>query len=165
FLTACGCATAGQIVESMVLNRACLENAAYGLHIFAQPGLNFIWLNRNQTESDLKEMKKEFTNGKLRKTIEKYDRGLVQVYDHLYEGSIDFGGHPNQRGVVGSMRVTHDQDKALVTNVYLQGEGLSLYHTLKTSAQTGICALRLLQFTMQPKFELLGVRAGIEQAQ
>ena len=61
-------------------------------------------------------------------------------------GTINFGGHPNQRGVVGSIRVTHDQDKALVTNVYLEGEGLALYHALKTTAQTGICALRLLQF-------------------
>lgn len=110
-------------------------------------------------------MKKEFTNGKLQKTIEKYDGGLLKVFDHLYERSIDFGGHPNQRGVVGSMRVTHDRDKALVTNVYLEGKGLSLDHALKTTAQTGICALRLLQFTMQPKFELLGVRAGIEQVQ
>jgi hypothetical protein len=101
----------------MVLNRACLENAAYGLHIFAQPGHNHIWLNRNLTEADLKNMKKAFTHGKLHKTIEKYDRGLLKVFDQLYERSIDFGGHPNQRGVVGSIRVTHDQDKALVTNV------------------------------------------------
>ena len=51
----------------MVLNRACLENAAYGLHIFAQPGHNHIWLNRNLTKGDLKNMKKAFTHGKLYK--------------------------------------------------------------------------------------------------
>ena len=64
----------------MVLNRACLENAAYGLHIFAQPGHNHIWLNRNQTKGDLKKMKKAFANRKLYETIEKHDKGLLRVF-------------------------------------------------------------------------------------
>jgi hypothetical protein len=165
FLAACECAMAGQIVESMVLDRSCLENAAYALHIHSHAGLDVLWLNRNQSDAEMKAMKKEFTNGKLRETIGNCDNRLLNIFDHLYERSIDFGGHPNQRGVAGSVKLERDEERSLFVQTYLHGDGLPLDHALKTTAQAGICALRISQFMMKAKFELLGIRASIEQVQ
>ncbi len=156
---------AGQAVETMVVVRSCLENAAYSLHIHENPGHDLLWLNRNQTEAETKAMKAAFLNGRLRETIGKKDKRLLSVFDELYERAIDFGGHPNQRGISGSAKMVHEQDHIQFLQIYLHNDDISLDHALKTTAQTGICALRLAQFTMKEKFELLGVREGIDRAQ
>ncbi len=90
---------------------------------------------------------------------------LAKVFEDLYERSIDFGGHPNQRGTMSSLKIKDEADKKWFMQVYIHDDGVQLDHALKTTAQVGICALRIFQFMMKAKFELLGVRAGIEQAQ
>jgi hypothetical protein len=165
YRAACGLAMSGQANETFALTRSCLEYAAYALLMTSHPGHDIIWLDRNQSEAHKSNMLRAFRMEKVRGSIAHRDRGLLKVFDQLYERSIDFGGHPNQRGVVSSVEIELGPERSQFLQTYLHGNGMHRNHALKSTAQCGICALRIFQFMMKEKFELLGVRAGIEVAQ
>ena len=161
FRAACGASMAGQVTESFALNRSCLENAAYALHIQDNPGHDMIWWERNSSKRHKQAVRDTFALGALRATVSKHDSRLSAVFDELYERAIDFGGHPNQFGVASGMSITEGPERTAIKHTYLHANSIQMDITLKTTAQVGICALRLAQFMMPQKFLLLGVRDGI----
>lgn len=163
FRAACGAAMAGQVFESAVLGRACLEGAAYALRIHNHPKLAAVWWDRNQSAETKKAAISAFRHSDLRQAITDHDAGLATVFDTLYERTIDFGGHPNQYGIAGSMQLQDSPDQVSMTTLYLHGDGIQMDGALKTIAQIGVCALRMMQFTMPEKFMLLGVRDAIQE--
>jgi hypothetical protein len=167
YRAACGAATAGQVTEAVVLSRSCLEASAYALHIHEHPGHDMLWWDRNKTPAQKKAVIKTFAHGRLRETIAKHDKRLDEVYDLLYEQSIDYGGHPNQLGVAGGMSIADkpESDRISVIHTYLHADGLMLDFGLKFVARVGICALRLHQFMMPEKFKLLQVTDRIRAAE
>jgi hypothetical protein len=96
-----------------------------------------------------------------RETIEKANQHAAKVFDQLYERAIDFGGHPNERAITESMTVIDRSDRKSYESIYLHGDGLAMDHALRTTAQTGVCALEILQAVYPARFELLGVRADL----
>ena len=52
-------------------------------------------------------------------------------------------------------------DRISYDSIYLHEDGLALEHALKTTAQTGVCALEILQGAFRERFELLGVHADL----
>ena len=69
FRTAAGHAASGQAVESYVMNRAALEFAAYALHIFRNPDLGMVWLNRQQDEASIQAARNAFSHRKVHATV------------------------------------------------------------------------------------------------
>jgi hypothetical protein len=165
FRAACATAMAGQVTETFVLTRSCLEYAAYALHIQENPGYDLVWWARNQSAKHKKAAITSFALGRLRETIEKHDKRLAAVFDELYERTIDFGAHPNQSGVASSLSIDEGPERVAIVQAYLHADGLQMDHALKTTAQVGICALRITQFMMPDKFMLLGVQDGIRHAE
>jgi hypothetical protein len=161
FRVASAAAMAGQVVESFVLIRSCLEYAAYGLHIFDDPKNGDVWWNRNKGEVQRKASIKLVALSSLRETIEKHDSKLACIFNQLYEKSIEFGAHPNQYGVVSSMALNELDDRTAVIHKYLHKDSDEIDFALKTVAQTGVFVLRVFQFTMPEKYMLLGVRDDI----
>ena len=165
FRAACATAMAGQVTETFVLTRSCFEYAAYALHMQENPGYDSVWWDRNQSASQKRAAISSFAPGRLRETIDKRDRRLAEVFDELYERTIDFGAHPNQSGVASSLSIDDGPERVSIVQTYLHADGLQMDHALRTTAQVGICALRLAQFTMPEKFMLLGVQHGIRRAE
>jgi hypothetical protein len=89
------------------------------------------------------------------------NRHAAKVFDSLYQRSIDFGGHPNERSVTGNMRLVKLEGRTEFQQVYLHDDSLMLDHGLKTTAQAGVCALEILQEVFTARFELLGVRVKL----
>lgn len=161
YRAACEHAMAGQVTETFPQIRVCLEYAGYALHIHKNSGLAEMWLRRHDDEAGKKAVRNEFKVSNVRATIEKANRNTAKVFDELYERAIDFGGHPNERSITGSLSVIDLGDRKSYNSIYLHGDGLPLVHTLKTTAQTGVCALEILQGAFPERFELLGVRANL----
>jgi hypothetical protein len=44
----------------------------------------------------------------------------------LYQRTIDFGGHPNERSVTGSMKMIEEPDKRVMVAVMLHGDDAAL---------------------------------------
>lgn len=165
FRAACEHALAGQVAEIFPELRASLEYAGYALHIHKNSSLEEIWLRRHDDKQTLKVVNGEFTVTNIRKTIETSDRKLAAIFDELYQRAIDFGGHPNERSITSSLTIIEHADRKEMQQIYLHADGLILDYGLKTSAQVGLCALKILQEVFTARFELLGVRAKIWEIQ
>lgn len=160
----CGAAMAGQVVESFILGRGCLEYAGYGLLIHANAPLGEVWLRRHDNEAAMRAMKKEFTHGNVRSEIETRDSKLASIYDTLYQRAVDFGAHPNERGLTSSMAIEElaGGDKKFL-QIYLHSNGLQLAHGLKSTAEIGLCSLHVLQWVFKERFEILGIRERLQE--
>jgi hypothetical protein len=101
YKTAAGMTLAGQVAESFVMTRSCLEYAGYALAIFADqhlegvPTREEVFVNRNVDDESLKAQKAEFQVGGIRAVILNYDQKLAANFKLLYDRSIEYGGHPN----------------------------------------------------------------------
>jgi hypothetical protein len=164
FRAACGLAMARQIVEAAVMHRSCLENAAYAVHINRNPRLGPLWLNRHQDAATLKKVRQEFAIENVRKTIAACNKDAAKHFDVLYQRAIDFGGHPNERGVMGSMEMEKLPDRRQLKAIFLHADGVPLSAALKTTAQCGANSLEILQCAFNALFEIVGVNAALLEA-
>lgn len=161
YRVACEHAMAGQAAETFPQIRVCLEYAVYALHIHKNPGFDETWLRRHDDDDAMNAVKDEFTIGNIRATIGKADQHTAKVFNELYQTAIDFGGHPNERSVTGSLTINEQNGRMERQQIYLHADDLMLDHVLKTTAQTGVCALKIFQEVFTARFELLGVRAEL----
>jgi len=79
----------------------------------------------------------------------------------MYQRTIDWGGHPNERSVTGNMKMIEEPDRRVMLAIMLHGDGVELDMALKTAAQCGMVSLELLQVLYTAKFELLGINAAM----
>jgi hypothetical protein len=158
YRAACSTAMGTQLPETFVLLRSCLEYAAYGLHLNANPSLGETWLKRHDDAAALRAMKKAFVGPEIDQTIVATDQEIWHVYNELYERTIDFGGHPNLRGVLSNMLMNENVDNRQLQPIYLHGNPTTVRHALKSTAQVGVCSLHLFRDILAARFRLLGIR-------
>jgi len=161
FRAAAGLAAAGQAVECYALDRALLEFAGYGLHIFRNPSDGTVWLNRHQDEKSTEAAKAAFSHRKVLASVAAANRDAGKRFELLYQRAIDFGAHPNQLSVTGNMSIVDQPDRREMRSIYLHEDGLALNMALKMTATCGVCALELAQCVYNARFELLGVNAAM----
>lgn len=163
FRTAAGNAMAGQAVETNVQCRAMLENAAYAVHIYRNPDLGELWLNRHRDTKALQAQRGAFSHKKVAACVKAANRHAGQRFEDLYQRTIDFGGHPNERSVTGNLKMSEEPGKRTMVAILLHGNGVELDHALKTVAQCALISLEMLQIVFNGRFELLGVNAAALQ--
>ncbi|MGA2999900.1 hypothetical protein [Bradyrhizobium sp.] len=146
--------------DAFPLQRSCLEYAGYAKLVAAQPELAKLWLQR---DDNLAEVRKKFSNRAVREAIEKDDAELGGIYQHLYELSIDFGAHPNEKGVLGSV-VKGSLATGNMQVMMLPGDSLQLQHGLKTCARIGICSLKIFNLIFRDHFAKFDFDAKIAAA-
>jgi hypothetical protein len=161
FRAAAGEAMAGQAVECYRQCRGMLENAAYAVHIRRNPSLATVWLNRHQDEAGMKASKQAFQHIHVAASVIAANRDAGKRFEDLYQRTIDWGGHPNERSVTGNMKMIEETDRRVMLAIMLHGDGVELDMALKTVAQCGMVSLELLQVLYNAKFELLGINAAM----
>jgi hypothetical protein len=161
FRAAAGEAMAGQAVECYRQCRGILENAAYAVHIHRSPSLATVWLNRHQDEAGMKASKNAFKHVAVAASVTAANRHAGERFEDLYQRTIDWGGHPNERSVTGNMKMIEEPDRRVMLAIMLHGDGVELDTALKTVAQCGMVSLELLQVLYNAKFELLGINAAM----
>jgi hypothetical protein len=120
-----------------------------------------VWLNRHQDEASREAARNAFSHRKVHATVTAINRHAGERFETLYQHAIDFGGHPNERSVTGSMSMVEEPDRRVMLAIFLHGDGPALDMALKTTAQCGVCSLEMLQGVFNALFELLGVNAAI----
>jgi hypothetical protein len=108
-------------------------------------------------------MKKEFGGVKIEKTVADVDKELGSLYKESYQQTIDFGGHPNERGLSGSLRLKEDPGKKEFQPLYLHENQIYIMHAMQASAKIGICCLNIFQSIFCERFMLLGIKERILQ--
>lgn len=163
FLVASGLAMSGQVFEATAICRLCLEASAYGFYIGADEARFKIWINREKDEQSKQKARTEFTSGKILKHINEIAPNLGRVYDELYQQSIDFGAHPNEKGFSANTKIVESKDRIEISQIYLQGDGAALDYSIVTASRVGVWALSIFQLLYSAKWEILGIRAKLEQ--
>lgn len=153
----------GQVPDTFPVLRACLEYALYALHINANPALGEVWVRRHDDAASLRRVRQEFTHTAVIATLEAKDANLHPVIQQLYERSIDFGAHPNERAITGSMTIQREPGRVELQQIYLHGDSLSLDLGLKTTAQIGLGCLCIFQHIFLERFRILGIQDMIDQ--
>jgi hypothetical protein len=163
FRSACGLAMSGSSTGTFPSLRQCLESSLYALHINQNQILGELWIHRYENDNSLKLVRKKFSYGKIKSTLKNNDQQLYTIISNLYERTIDFGGHPNERSITSSMTMTHDGQRTDFGLKYLNDDPLSLDHNMKSTAQVGLGSLCVFQHIFPERFQLLGIDTEIDQ--
>jgi hypothetical protein len=90
------------------LFRTALESACYALLISRKPQLESLWSDRDKGDAERKACRKAFGGAVAdsAKYLDIREVGLGTFVIMLYEASIDYGAHPNSRGIRNHVQVT-----------------------------------------------------------
>ena len=155
FKSACENATAGQVAEAYPQLRTCLENAAYSIHMQQHPGHDILWSNRSK---DRNKSKNAFLAVDVKKSVANASAKLGKAYNHLYQRTIDYGAHPNEAALYGSMKMLKPKAGGRRMEIgQLQGHGVGMDFALKTAAEVGVCALKIFETIFPERFNTTGV--------
>lgn len=97
FFAAVRLSCSGQITEMWVLLRACLENSLYAFYISENPELAKVWTERHDNEDTKRKCKKAFVVKNIWNDLEAKSKSIAKEAKSVYEQSIDWGAHPNER--------------------------------------------------------------------
>lgn len=158
YLAACRLTVSGQIPESYMVQRGCLENAMYGFHIATRPELRETWLRRHDNEASKRAVKQEFQIGTIFERITLTNAQVAEVAKTLYDRTIDYGAHPNEQALMQVLDMERAAGDIRFEVRYLtRGEEPAFGACFKTTAQVGVCALDIFRLVFRERFQLLGL--------
>jgi hypothetical protein len=163
FLASVLLAMNGQLPEAYMVLRGSIENAVYGLYIFKNPHSAEIWLQRNDSPEMKKKAKNEFIFGNLLQCLKTEDTKIGDIVSDLYERTIDFGAHPNNFSITGSLRYSETETRKQYDIAYISGDQLSNQVCIRTCAQTGVTILDVFRNVFKERFDILGVTRKLDQ--
>ena len=147
----------GQATETYALLRLAIENALYAVYTGDNERAE-LWAQRGNSPKHAKQIRHDFTVGKMRECLARIDSQLAASVNQLYEMSIDFGAHPNVDGHVASSELTESE----VTSDFLAPGTLFWKNTVQRLVRCGSVCLKVLSATPQSRFDL-GTRTGINE--
>jgi hypothetical protein len=162
FRGACALGMGGATVEGMANLRQSLEFAGYAALVHDDPLLASIWWDRDQTPDDERKVRRAFTHAAVQAAIRKNDARLADIYDELYDRAIQFGAHPNEKSISGSLKLDVQQKETKVHQIYLRGDGPALDHCIRTANRVGICVLKVFGHIHVKRFADLDMTPKID---
>jgi hypothetical protein len=154
----------GQVSEAYACLRQTLENTLYGFYFSKNPASREIWLRRPESDDAKKKVKNEFTIRNLLETLAASDSREGQIAETLYQETIDYGAHPNERGLMQKLQMNREEGKAQF-EVYsiLKGDAPASLLALKRTAQVGVFSLGIFEVVFRERFALLGLTDTIQR--
>jgi hypothetical protein len=114
-------------------------------------------------DESLKKVRNAFSHGKVTKALETRDPALHKIIEKLYEQTIDFGGHPNERAITGSLMIEEGTNGKTFNNIYLHGDAVSLDYALKVTAQVGLGSRLMFEHIFRDRFRLLAIDVELQK--
>jgi hypothetical protein len=150
-------AVSGQVAETYMTLRGCLEAALYGLCIARDPGLSDVWTSRHKDEDGKRAVRARFAVGNLRAVLDRESPTLGAAWSLLYERTIDNGAHPNERSIFPNIERVLKEGKIELRLTYLAENSLPLHLAMKTTAQVGIAAIEVFGLLYPVRFTARGL--------
>lgn len=155
YLAATRLAVSTQVGDVYPVLRACVESSLYGLHVHRHPESREIWLRRGEGKKARDAVSSEFSYGNVRRNLEAVDPDTAWIAATLYERAISFGGHPNPEGIQMTLNRTVLEDADRFDQSYLTSDSVTILFALLTTAQVGICSLRIFRNVFRERFDIL----------
>lgn len=143
FLATVRMALSGHPAAVFPLVRTALESASYGYLLEQQPALSEVWGNRHRSETDKKACRNAFTFEKAIKGLANKAPDIERLAKEAYENAIDYGAHPNPKGVFGHVSINEDRPDGMVAVTHISLYGSNHHETIR-----GVCACLDFGFTI-----------------
>ncbi len=170
FRAMCEHAMAGQLGDIFPAARACLEAAAYSVHLHGSDDLTEAWLRRHDSEECMKRLRgPEFQQKAIVKSVTTLSPELGALFEELYQQAIDFGGHPNERGMsANAKRYPLKDGGKRFEQIYLHGDGPTLRFGLHCACEAGAAAVGMARLIWSERMgpdaaEDAAFRAGLKR--
>lgn len=160
FRSAVGMAMAGQVVEAQAIMRLALESAGYAFFVGNDQARYERWMARHDSPAHKGAVIKEFTNSAVVAALRAEAPKIANGYVALYEQTIDFGAHPNERGFSSSTRMDRREDETYIGAIFLHEDGPALALAIKTVARVGVTIALIARLIYPARFNLLDA-AGV----
>ena len=135
FLAGTRIAMSGHPAAIFPLMRSALESASYGFLMEQQPALSEIWSHRHRSDADKSACRDAFSFHKAIADLKNRSPDIHRVAKEAYEGAIDYGAHPNVRGIVGHLSIDEGRPDGMVAVTHT-----SLYSAGHPETIRGLCA-------------------------
>ncbi|OQW43655.1 MAG: hypothetical protein A4S12_04585 [Proteobacteria bacterium SG_bin5] len=135
FLAGARMALSGHCAAVFPLLRTALESAAYGGLIARNPALSEVWAGRHRGDAEKKACRKSFTFEKAISPLEDRAPDIHALAVLGYEGEIDYGAHPNIKGVFGHVSLNDQREDGCKAVTHT-----SLYGSAHIETIRGLCA-------------------------
>jgi len=163
YLAACRMCCSGQVPECYVLLRSCLENALYGLYLAKNPESREVWLRRHESEEHKRAVRNEFKIRNMFDLAVEMDKKSGEITEKLYERTIDYGAHPNERALMQTMQKKETDENIEFKIAYFDEDAKPLRLALKTTAQVGICSFYLFYPVYKERFDIMGITEKLDR--
>ena len=163
FRAAARLSLSGQIAEAYMVLRGCLESALYGLYLAGDTSRQEIWFRRHDDGESLQRVREEFTIRKVLDHLRSIDGKTHKVAKQLYDQTIDYGAHPNERAVSTQIKTESTCSRVDFTAEYFLCGDLPQQVSLKTASQIGICCLDIFHYVWRDRYRILGIDERLDQ--
>ena len=89
--------------------------------------------------------------------LESESATIHQAAAALYERTIDYGAHPNERAILTNLKMEESEDYVKFDLKYLSGDDATYRACLKSTAQVGVCVLDIFSLIYRHRLELSGL--------
>ena len=141
-----------------------MEAALYALFVCGNEYRQELWLRRDENDSTKRDFRKKFTAGNVLNHLRTVDPKMGRIARSLYDHTLDYGAHPNRDSILPLVERVDSKDEVEHRLKYLAGEGLPFENALRTTAQVGLVALRILRNVYKERFNIMGFTDRIEKA-
>jgi hypothetical protein len=150
------------MVESQPLFRSALEYAGYALHFTRNPELQEIWIRRHDDLSASRAVRRRFSMSEVNSTLEGESGAIARSFTQVYELTIDFGGHPNERALTTRLNLRRESGQAISSVTQLSDQPRDYLFTVRTALRVGAICLAIFDRIFQTKFRLAGIDREID---
>lgn len=166
YLGAVRLCTSGQVVETYMVARGCLENAVYALFIQDDPTIKEeipdrvrIWGDRAESEASGRECRRTFSSANMFRNLERHDKELGRKALKIYRIAIDRGAHPNFAGHLTTGKVSLNGGHI---DFLIPGDNVVCKACIQFTVQIGICTLKIFELAYGDKFASEGISKQLQ---
>lgn len=163
YLGAVRLSLSGQLAEAYMVLRGCLESALYGLYVAGDTNRQEIWLRRHDDDDSRHRVQNEFAIRNVMNHLQSIDSNTQGIAQRLYNHTIDYGGHPNERAVLTQVQSNRQGSRVNFSLDYFVCNGVPLPACLRATAQVGICCLDILYSVFRDRYRILGIDQRLNQ--
>lgn len=153
----------GQVAEAYMVLRGCLESALYGLYVAGDTNRQEIWLQRHVDHASRQHVRNEFTTAKVLNHLQTIDAKTHDIVRSLYEQTIDYGGHPDERAVLTQIKTESTGSRVDFTAEYFLCGDLPHQLSLKSAARIGICCLDIFYNVFRDRYRILSIDERLDE--
>ncbi len=163
FLSGVQLGGAGLMAECFMVLRGAIESALYGLYVFSHKELYEVWLRRHQDKASFDKVKSIFTVRNVFDCLEKKSTKLKVAVKKIYDMSIDYGAHPNEKSVTSIINMHKDDEQLRIDWSYITNDENVIKLCLVSTARGGIACLKIFEL-VEPKIKLSLLDLDIDKA-